>query len=81
MPVDDCLVNRIVSARDTRIGSLSDSLSRPKLDITNFDALLKDAELGKDLVHSAYYSEPECISMIARWLARTEHEILHESAD
>tara|TARA_R110002096_G_scaffold382886_1_gene576768 strand:- start:27 stop:1187 length:1161 start_codon:yes stop_codon:yes gene_type:complete len=57
--------------------SLADPFSTP------FEILekLKDIEKSTNLIHAAYYSEPECISNIAHWIARTENQIAAQPAE
>ncbi len=45
------------------------------------DELLHLFETSPTLVHAAYYTHPECLDVIATWIARTDQQIIDKQED
>jgi hypothetical protein len=59
------------------LASVTERLAEPVMT----DELLRQFEISPTLVHAAYYKHPECLDVIARWIARTDQQIVDDHED
>jgi hypothetical protein len=59
------------------LAAVTEKLAEPVIT----DELLHQFETSPTLVHAAYYTHPECLDVIARWIARTDRQIVDEHED
>ena len=70
--------NRRDASVGTAIGEILSALGTHGIGAKELDALLIDIAKDTTLCHAGYYTNSSCISMIARWIARTEEELSRE---
>jgi hypothetical protein len=53
---------------------VAEAFVRPRLSLVEGEEILRVIGGKTDLVHAAYYMEPECLDRMAHWIARKEEE-------
>ena len=81
-PIPPAALQRAMARRSGHITGLmnriSVALTKSDFNLADVNGILRDIEQDPTLVHASYYTDPECIELIAYWVARTEKFIYEE---
>ena len=57
------------------LGDVSQTFSKLAVTTADINALLRTIEEDQTLVHAAYYTDDECIALVADWIAGTDRAV------
>ena len=82
-PIPQAARDRALARRSAHVTSLlsriSVVLTKSDFNFADVNGILREIAEDPTLVHASYYTEPECIDMIAYWLARSEEDFTDEN--